>query len=499
MNLTARTIPSRIADLGFTAPFPADWIAHELPEEAPDFADPSKCFPLALLTAPYAAIVFAAAARPAYEDGTLHDWAWYLLGENGLQPRAIGPVEIAGVPGMAGEAVQDSELGRMVVRFAFLEDGGRLINLSLTAPEPLADSVRSAWFSLLSSFTLESPRGSRFTGGADLAPSPAPAAASEATATPAPDAEPEACTFARYALADTADTLDPEHPVNAGMRDRGAGLVPRVAAIHDAEKRATVGLGSITCFCDVPFGWHIVDDGRRAVVLDPGGAIQINLSLLPLEGRSTAEVLDSLEAQMRQDYPHPEFCRLELGKIHALGARNIADGAQPLEQYHMLYPSLREGMILRARVTTIPDRRTDACNLAELMLQSCTMEPPQAQAAPAPAPAPARGDDGQPAWQQKAASLEAAGELEEAERVIRDGCPHLSFACITAEMYLHRMVRLKEAGDAAGALTAFRKAVSFIHLYASLATSGGEGMALSAERDSFRRRLVATYGSDPEA
>jgi len=162
LKLAARTFPARIAELGFTAQLPADWISHELPSEDADFSNPTNLVPLAIVTAPHAAIVFAFAARPAYDDGTLHDWATYLLNHNQLQPRAVGSDVVAGVAAVIGEAVQPSDLGPMVVRFAFLEDGGRLINLTFTAPELLADSVRDAWFAMLRSFTLETPKGSRF-------------------------------------------------------------------------------------------------------------------------------------------------------------------------------------------------------------------------------------------------------------------------------------------------------------------------------------------------
>jgi len=162
MNAAIRHFPSRIADLGFSTQLPDDWIAHELPPEQPDFTDASKFFPLAIVTAPHATIVFSFAARPAYDDGTLLDWATYHLNHNQLQPRAIGQDRVAGVASVIGEAAQQSEIGPMTVRFAFLEDGGRLINLSLTAPEMLADAVRAAWFAMLGSFTLETPKGSRF-------------------------------------------------------------------------------------------------------------------------------------------------------------------------------------------------------------------------------------------------------------------------------------------------------------------------------------------------
>lgn len=106
-------------------------------------------------------------------------------------------------------------------------------------------------------------------------------------------------------------------------------------------------------------------------------------------------------------------------------------------------------------------------------------------------------DADKPDWWRKARKLEEAGKLEEAEETIRNGVPHLSFAYVIADLYRLRMSRLMDAGDDAGALEAFRKARSFIHFYASLATSGGEGAALSAERDVFLKQLVSTYGANP--
>lgn len=506
LQFAPRTFPSRIADLGFTANLPADWIAHELPAEQPDFSNPTQFFPLAIVTAPHAAIVFAFAARPAYDDGTLHDWAWHLLNHNQLKPRALGPEPVAGVPALVGEATQESELGTMVVRFAFLEDGGRLINLTFTAPELLADAVRDAWFELLRSFRLETPRGSRFGAeplppAADVPPSPAPSVAEQTGAkslsapSPSPAPAPKR-TFHDFALAADIASLDPEAKINANLRDRGVGLVPNVVATDDASRRASVAAGAIMAQFDVPYGWHVIDDGKRTLVFEPSGQVQISLNLLRRDGRSNQAVLDDLEAQMRADYPNPEFMRLKEGKIHALGARNIADGDQALEQYHLLYPFRDSSLVLRARVTSTPEQARDACNLAELILESCVFDCFQQRDEPRPAQPP---PDSLPAWWRQALALEVQDQLEAAETVIREGCPYIGYAASTAEMYRLRMLRLKQAGDVAGALAAFRKASAFIFHYASLATSGGEGAALSYERDQFRAQLVADYGGDPEA
>lgn len=106
-------------------------------------------------------------------------------------------------------------------------------------------------------------------------------------------------------------------------------------------------------------------------------------------------------------------------------------------------------------------------------------------------------DAGKPEWWIKARKLEAEDKLDAAEAMIRDGVPNLYFAHATANLYRLRMLRKKVGGDAASALEAFNKSENFIWFMASLATSGGEGAALSYERDKFMTQLIAEYGSDP--
>jgi len=159
VTLISRSFPARIAELGFSLPLPADWINHPLPDDAADFSDPTKLIPLAVVTAPHAAVILTVAARPAYEDGTLGDWARFLLEHHQLKPRSLGEYVVGVLPALVGEAVQDSEVGPMLVRFAFCEDGGRLLNLSISAPEMFAEAVRQVWFEVLSQFALSQPRG----------------------------------------------------------------------------------------------------------------------------------------------------------------------------------------------------------------------------------------------------------------------------------------------------------------------------------------------------
>ena len=92
-------------------------------------------------------------------------------------------------------------------------------------------------------------------------------------------------------------------------------------------------------------------------------------------------------------------------------------------------------------------------------------------------------------------ALEAAGQLEAAETTIMQGAQHIGGAASVAEMYVRRMTRLQDAGDHSGARQAFEKAEQWISFYASQATSGGEGTALSRERDAFLSHLKSVFAA----
>jgi hypothetical protein len=159
MEFVSRYVPSRIADLGFTMATPADWVVPDLPVEEVDFDDPTKFVPLMIAVAPYAAIALTVCARPAYENGAVSDWALYLLAinhiaESDMEPRTIGTLE-----GMTARGRHEQDGTLLETRFAFIEDGGRLLNISLLAPAALSSSLDSIWNHALDSFHLESPRG----------------------------------------------------------------------------------------------------------------------------------------------------------------------------------------------------------------------------------------------------------------------------------------------------------------------------------------------------
>ena len=554
LDFASRDFPARIADLGFSVRLPRDWITHELPDEELDFSNPTRFVPLAVVTAPHAAIVVVFAARPAYDDGTLHDWAHYLLGESGLTPRAVGAHTVAGVPAVVGEATQESELGPMIVRFAFLEDGGRLVNLTFTTPELLDSAVRAVWFTVLESFALADPRSATgaahrdamrqgdteevqdVEGAVDVGN-----AVDFRSAEDAEDAEAEhprallvfddvledevaevddeqegpsagmadypvdepAPAIGDFALADDTASLEREHPINASLRDGGVGLVPNVSSRSDRERRATVAVAALDAELDVPYGWHVVDDGRRTLLFEPEGEVQINFDFLTREGRDDDALLDALEAEARASYAAPDFARLDDGDVFGVGVHDIHDGEQPLEQFHLLrrgYDAPRE---LRARVTATPARSEQAVKLAKLVLESAVFLsgatwPQEERPVPPPTSAYQPQSDAPHAWWLRALALEGENRLDEAERTITAAIDHQGRALAVADLYAHRMKRLRATGDEDGATEAFRKAEQWSFFYASQATSGGEGAALSLARDEFRAELVSDFGRDPD-
>ncbi len=512
-TLPLRRFPSRIAQLGFAVGLPADWISHPLTDEQPDFADPSRLVPLAAVTAPHAAIVWAAAARPAYGDGTLNDWARYLVAQHGLTLRALGDGLLGTLPALVGEAVQDSEVGPLRIRFAFAEDGGRLINLTLTAPELLADAVVPIWFGGLASFALDEPHGATVPLWPAVVPPPATEAVAElanitledimesadgsadrrgglraevvedATLSRPAAAASVADRWAAHARAEGAATLDAEHPTNRRLRENGVGLVPRVVEVDEQAQCATVACGAVTAQLTLPLGWHVIDDGRRVLVVEPTGEVQVHLDLLPcdMSGHGGHEaVLNQLEAQARRDYAAPAFMRQRSGRITGLGVRNIADGDQPLEQYHLLTDGPDEGHVLRARVTATPDSAAAAANLGELILESAVF---------GSFAVTTQASDHGPDWWMAALLMERADRLDEAEQCITDAVDHIGAALQVAELYRQRMLRLQDGGQPGEALKAREAAIRWAHRYAASATSGGEGAALSRERDAFIAQL----------
>lgn len=101
------------------------------------------------------------------------------------------------------------------------------------------------------------------------------------------------------------------------------------------------------------------------------------------------------------------------------------------------------------------------------------------------------------AWARAAQGTDGPDRLVEVEREMLRSIDHLGVAASIAEVYAERMRAFQRAGDEARAVAAFKLAVDWMGSYAASATSGGEGAALSLERDEFRAALAREFGYDP--
>jgi hypothetical protein len=175
---------------------------------------------------------------------------------------------------------------------------------------------------------------------------------------------------AELALADDAGTLDPEHAMNVRLRQGGAGLTPRVLETNQEQKYAVVGAGALVASFRIPFGWHAMDDGKRTLVFDADGKIQINLNLRRADGNHRA-MLEQIMAQARKEQPQvkPELVDFS-PDFPGLILNNYRDGDDVLVQAFVVKQVRDDGLAHVARVTAAPADMTRAMNLAEVILRS---------------------------------------------------------------------------------------------------------------------------------
>lgn len=101
------------------------------------------------------------------------------------------------------------------------------------------------------------------------------------------------------------------------------------------------------------------------------------------------------------------------------------------------------------------------------------------------------------AWTRAALDLDGPDKLDDVEREMRAAIPYIGVGASIAELYAQRMRAFQRVGNEQRAIVAFRNAVDWMATQASWATSGGEGTALSYERDQFQKALALEFGYDP--
>lgn len=471
-----RRLPTRVAELGFAVDLPPTWWAHDLPDETPNFEDPTTVLVLALVTSPDEKIVWSAAVRPAYADGTLDTWTKYLLRQAGLGVKSLSNGRLGSMTAIVGEAEQRAEDGPRRLRFAFVEDGQRLINVSLSAPASRFDEVAAVWEATASTFALSHPQGASVA----LSKSAPPPAPGETTIRLSKN------TFARHALAADMSALESSHPFYVAARVAGRGRAARVAAVDPDKLRATLALGSILAQVDVPFGWHALDDARFFHLHAVNHKIRVRMSFLADQTGDPKDHIDAIEEQVATDAgAGVRFTRVQRGARLALRIDGLREAGRPVQELHQLTPGPEAGRLLHAMSVADLDVAEAAADLVDILLQSVVYGKFELDASAKQLEtdeAPAAGSADHPSWWLQAMQLERSGEIAEAEQVILAANDPVRGLLQVARLYRDRALRLARRGDTRGAQAASEIMERWAERHAATATTEEQTQTLAIER-----------------
>lgn len=529
---------------------PQGWQQVPVPDERPDFADPTAYLPLGVVMAPYGAVLLSLAARPAFDGGTVAQWLERHCRLEGMEPTDLRSRRIGELDAVTAETIQQTDAGPMRMRLVMIEDGRTLLVMAAVAPEAIWPSLDATFDRMISSYRPVNRRGQTVPLGveapeeadvprpdAQRAAGPAfdvmgieteeepeqavasePVGGAEAVEDGSDEAAPEPAGesagapeegageyvsppdrpahHAELALADDAASLDVDDPFNQYFQNNGIGLVPRVLEVDRAGKCAKLGCGAIAATMVVPFGWHVIDDGRRTLVFDRANQIQVNLNLFQPQGIGQQVILESLLNHYRRQQPQLEHIFLELGGMRALAMRNLKEGDDAIERAYLLRSIPGEpSLLLQVRVTALPSEMVRAMDLAEVLIDSLRFAAEENQRAAHAEIERLRNDPrGRDTdYIAHAEQLERDDRLAEMEELVQvagynQGHPWPAVLASIYEKRLHRMIRDGRQEDARHAR---ERAIDAIRQYAAGATSGGEGAALSREADQFIARLPA--------
>jgi hypothetical protein len=250
-----------------------------------------------------------------------------------------------------------------------------------------------------------------------------------------------------------------------------------VLEVNQAEKYAVVAAAALEATFRIPLGWHAIDDTQRTLMFDAGGKMQINLSRRSMHNMSADEFFAERLAEYTPQQPEVQSMRLKLADWEAMALRNLMINGVMLEQVFLLRPVGADDKSIVCRVTADSANITFALNAAEVVIRS--LKDFRAQ--------PELSAD----WRVRVEQLFDAGELEEAEKLLLASIDHLGVYSSCAYLWEREAGRRASQNDPEGAKAAAQKASDFLYQYAGSATSGGEGAALSLERDERLKGLKA--------
>lgn len=165
MKHHTQRFPALLADLEFTMDVPEGFVLPPFEPEETDFSQPERFAPLAMIASPVAMALISVAARPAYDSGSVEQWARYLCDHfgmtiTGLVSGFVGVPEPDGHlhPCVLVEATQTQDGTPLTMRLIVLEDGGRLVTAHAMCPDELWSSFGAALEAALLSIRLARPK-----------------------------------------------------------------------------------------------------------------------------------------------------------------------------------------------------------------------------------------------------------------------------------------------------------------------------------------------------
>lgn len=351
------------AALAFTCRVPQRWVQATLPQHAVDFANPAALLPLAIFSSAADAAAFSVAVRPAYETGAVSQWLTWLTEAQRLFGADVArPYALSDRTAVACTASERGPAGEMRLRLVMFEDGGNLFVLTVSAPAARWAELEGLLDPIARSFTLLGGRGST------VALSPAHARARDVLATAAGEPSTYA-TYASFSLADNAESLRASHPLNEELSAQGEGSPPPILSVDRRGRSATVRADAIAAALTVPLGWHVLDNSRCTLMIDPSRLIRFTFDRVQADARQVAAMLDGYLAEVAGEFPAAECARHELAGYVAVAVRGIESRGVPAERVLVIRPHPSQpGFLIRATVTAKPGDMPSMLDLLELLI-----------------------------------------------------------------------------------------------------------------------------------
>lgn len=125
------------------------------------------------------------------------------------------------------------------------------------------------------------------------------------------------------ALADNDDALKPENAINQRASKDRLGSTSEVLETNEDDKLSLIRADAIDSDMEVPFGWHIADNGDRMLVFDDNHFIEIALEKNPAPKGPKALLEEILQAQRETQPDVPARLNENGGDSYLLMMNNV--------------------------------------------------------------------------------------------------------------------------------------------------------------------------------